>query len=216
MAAAGCLHLQYSSKDFFTISLVQVVSAWTAAAVSNYTLPNVSLISSTTRSLRLFCLVFFVLCFTLQRFKSKIKFTAFQVLKLAVILFGSAAVFHAIAILFGASVSDQSQETFCWALLMSHLVSLPACSLLGAQLELVPRIFFSTCSDATPEAYFQCSILCTLVGAWLGAFPIPLDWDRPWQVWPIPCVIGAIVGYIVGLGVAAVTFALNEKRFRPR
>ena len=18
---------------------------------------------------------------------------------------------------------------------------------------------------------------------WLGAFPIPLDWDRPWQVW---------------------------------
>ena len=31
---------------------------------------------------------------------------AFQVLKLAVILFGSAAVFHAIAILFGASVSE--------------------------------------------------------------------------------------------------------------
>ena len=27
---------------------------------------------------------------------------------------------------------------------MSHLVVLPACSLLGAQLELFPRIFFST------------------------------------------------------------------------
>jgi len=37
-------------------------------------------------------------------------------------------------------------------------------------------------SDATPEAYFQCSIVFTLIGAWLGAFPIPLDWDRPWQV----------------------------------
>ena len=37
-------------------------------------------------------------------------------------------------------------------------------------------------SDATPEAYFQCSIIFTLIGAWLGAFPIPLDWDRPWQV----------------------------------
>ena len=36
------------------------------------------------------------------------------------------------------------------------------------------------------------------------------------QVWPIPCVIGAIVGYIIGLGASAVTFALNEKRFRPR
>lgn len=37
-------------------------------------------------------------------------------------------------------------------------------------------------SDGTPEAYFQCSIIFTLLGAWLGAFPIPLDWDRPWQV----------------------------------
>ena len=24
--------------------------------------------------------------------------------------------------------------------------------------------------------------LLTLVGAWLGAFPILLDWNRPWQV----------------------------------
>jgi len=98
------------------------------------------------------------------------------------LVFGSAAVFHLIAILFGASILEQSEETFCWALLMSHLVVLPACSLLGAQLEVLPRIFFSAWSDATPEAYFQCSIVFTLIGAWLGAFPIPLDWDRPWQV----------------------------------
>ena len=26
------------------------------------------------------------------------------------------------------------------------------------------------------------SCMAALVGAWLGAFPIPLDWDRPWQV----------------------------------
>jgi phosphatidylinositol glycan class F len=25
-------------------------------------------------------------------------------------------------------------------------------------------------------------IVGTLVGAWAGAIPIPLDWDRPWQV----------------------------------
>ena len=75
MAAAGCLHLQYSSKDFFTISLVQVAVAWTAVAVSNYTVPSVSLISSTARSLRLFCLVFSLSCFTLLRLKSKMKFT---------------------------------------------------------------------------------------------------------------------------------------------
>nr|XP_040582594.1 uncharacterized protein LOC121131098 [Lepeophtheirus salmonis] len=33
-----------------------------------------------------------------------------------------------------------------------------------------------------------------LFGAWIGAFPIPLDWDRDWQDWPIPCCIGASVG----------------------
>ncbi|CAH3122798.1 unnamed protein product [Porites lobata] len=215
-AVSGYLHLQYSSKDIFTISLLQVASAWTAVAVSNYTLPRVSLISNTARSLRIFCLVFSLLSFTLLRFKSKVKFTVFQLLKLVFVVFGLAVVFHVIAILFGAPVYEQSEETFCWALFMSHLVSLPACSLLGIQLELVPRIFFSMWSEATPEAYFQCSILCTLIGAWLGAFPIPLDWDRPWQVWPIPCVIGAIVGYIIGLGAAVVMFAMNEKRFRPQ
>jgi hypothetical protein len=24
--------------------------------------------------------------------------------------------------------------------------------------------------------------VATAVGGWLGAIPIPLDWDRPWQV----------------------------------
>lgn len=24
--------------------------------------------------------------------------------------------------------------------------------------------------------------LVTVAGAWVGAFPIPLDWDRDWQV----------------------------------
>ena len=38
-------------------------------------------------------------------------------------------------------------------------------------------------SDATPESYFQHVIAFTVVGTWIGAFPIPLDWDRPWQVY---------------------------------
>ena len=30
-----------------------------------------------------------------------------------------------------------------------------------------------------------------MIGAWVGAIPIPLDWDRPWQVWPLTCVLGS-------------------------
>ena len=25
-------------------------------------------------------------------------------------------------------------------------------------------------------------VMSTLLGAWIGAVPIPLDWNRPWQV----------------------------------
>lgn len=32
------------------------------------------------------------------------------------------------------------------------------------------------------DTCLQITVACTLIGAWAGAFPIPLDWDRPWQV----------------------------------
>jgi len=40
--------------------------------------------------------------------------------------------------------------------------------------------------------------LGTGIGAWLGAIPIPLDWDRPWQAWPVTIVTGAYLGYVAG------------------
>ena len=39
--------------------------------------------------------------------------------------------------------------------------------------------------------------LGSVIGSWLGAFPIPLDWDRPWQAWPITCCLGAVAGHAV-------------------
>jgi phosphatidylinositol glycan class F len=38
----------------------------------------------------------------------------------------------------------------------------------------------------------------TLVGAWIGAIPIPLDWDRPWQTYPLTPLVGALVGFLAG------------------
>ncbi|KAH7942538.1 hypothetical protein HPB49_025022 [Dermacentor silvarum] len=32
-----------------------------------------------------------------------------------------------------------------------------------------------------------------LFGAWLGAIALVLDWDRPWQRWPTPCVVGSLL-----------------------
>ena len=38
--------------------------------------------------------------------------------------------------------------------------------------------------------------LYSALGAWLGAFPLPLDWDRDWQVWPISCCLGAALAHL--------------------
>ncbi|KAG6417163.1 hypothetical protein SASPL_119314 [Salvia splendens] len=38
-----------------------------------------------------------------------------------------------------------------------------------------------------------------IIGAWFGAWPMPLDWERPWQEWPICVTYGAILGYLIGV-----------------
>ncbi len=40
--------------------------------------------------------------------------------------------------------------------------------------------------------------LCCLGGAWLGAISITLDWNVPWQRWPIPVALGGLVGHLFG------------------
>jgi phosphatidylinositol glycan class F len=43
---------------------------------------------------------------------------------------------------------------------------------------------------------FETSSCFVMVGVYLSAIVIPLDWDRYWQKWPIPGGIGAAIGYI--------------------
>lgn len=54
------------------------------------------------------------------------------------------------------------------------------------------------------------SVWGTGIGAWLGAMPIPLDWDRTWQKWPVSVVAGAAGGFVIGnwIGFAAVAARL--------
>lgn len=41
------------------------------------------------------------------------------------------------------------------------------------------------------------SIGC-LVGGWLGAIPMALDWDRDWQAWPVTVLVGCYGGWAAG------------------
>lgn len=42
-----------------------------------------------------------------------------------------------------------------------------------------------------------------VVGGWLGAVPIALDWDRKWQEWPCTVLWGSVMGWAVGRVVTA-------------
>lgn len=42
-----------------------------------------------------------------------------------------------------------------------------------------------------------------MVGGWIGAVPMALDWDRDWQAWPVTVLTGAYLGWAFGRVVTA-------------
>lgn len=54
----------------------------------------------------------------------------------------------------------------------------------------------------TPETRLETLLLCPAVGAvlgaWAGALPMALDWDRPWQAWPLAPLVASCAGFIAG------------------
>lgn len=54
--------------------------------------------------------------------------------------------------------------------------------------------FYLTMSSSRKYFFMRNLVWGTIVGAWLGAIPISLDWDRWWQRWPITCLISSTLG----------------------
>ena len=48
------------------------------------------------------------------------------------------------------------------------------------------------------EAGVWAGTVGSLVGGWVGAIPMALDWDREWQKWPCTVLWGAVMGWAVG------------------
>jgi phosphatidylinositol glycan class F len=53
---------------------------------------------------------------------------------------------------------------------------------------------YLTMSSSRKYFFMRNLVWGTIIGAWLGAIPIPLDWDRWWQRWPITCLISSTFG----------------------
>jgi len=138
--------------------------------------------------------------------------------KSCALLMVSSFVFHIIAVCYGAPFFSKTTETFHFATLLTALVCFPCCLVIGPNRESFCRIFFEDSCDLGMETAVYITSVCSVLGAWLGAFPIPLDWDISWQEWPVSCALGAHGGYTAGLFLAALylprKFGSNQKFYK--
>ncbi|TQE04281.1 hypothetical protein C1H46_010066 [Malus baccata] len=124
------------------------------------------------------------------------------------------------AIVLGAPAGIQYlPKTINWSLVMSLFTIVPAASVFGSSWTDWQRIFAFTKQVSYPQPIEPVDYMICLpahgavIGAWFGAFPMPLDWERPWQEWPICVSYGAIVGYLVGI-VASLGFMLVRQHVK--
>jgi len=117
-------------------------------------------------------------------------------------------------------ICSHAFQTYLLAILISLLVVFAPAYTLGPPTfgndtkSIITRMawarLFAECLIRTPiERAMVYPAIGTVVGGWLGVIPIALDWDRPWQAWPLTPAFGAIFGYIVA-SICALTTSATE------
>ncbi|KAI0206737.1 GPI biosynthesis protein family Pig-F-domain-containing protein [Astrocystis sublimbata] len=118
----------------------------------------------------------------------------------------SAGFLHVLLVLFGAPFLTHLSHTFLCSLHLSLLGLYPLFYARGVSgTDWVEIIGVRAPFD---EAFG--GLVGAGVGAWLGAVPIPLDWDREWQKWPVTILCGIYAGYAVGKAIGG-TLAFGKR-----
>ncbi|KAI3332888.1 GPI biosynthesis protein family Pig-F-domain-containing protein [Ustulina deusta] len=106
----------------------------------------------------------------------------------------SAGALHVLLVLFGAPFLTHLPHTFLCSLHLSLLGLYPLFYTRGVS----GKDWFEILGARAPFDEAFGGLVGAGVGAWLGAVPIPLDWDREWQKWPVTILCGVYAGYTVG------------------
>ncbi|KAH8202256.1 hypothetical protein TruAng_003533 [Truncatella angustata] len=101
---------------------------------------------------------------------------------------------HVVFVLFGAPFLTHLPNTFLCSLHLSLLGLYPLFYSHGVDSEEWLEIL----GARAPFDEGFGGLVGGCLGAWLGAVPIPLDWDREWQKWPITILVGVYAGYVLG------------------
>ncbi|POS86055.1 hypothetical protein EPUL_001291 [Erysiphe pulchra] len=114
---------------------------------------------------------------------------------IALILSGMAVpVLTIVHILLGAPFTSHLLQTILSSTHLSLLSLFPLIYVHGTDSEKWKQILSVYC----PLDEVFGATIGAFIGGWLGAIPIPLDWDREWQKWPITIVTGMYLGYNLG------------------
>ncbi|KAK6182128.1 hypothetical protein SNE40_009883 [Patella caerulea] len=131
--------------------------------------------------------------------KEKVQFKLIDWAKCVILMVASCVFYYVVAVVFGAPFLQHTNETFHLAILLTVTTVLPCCLALGTDIGNWVQVFVLNSYEVGGPLICYITSIMAVLGAWVGAFPIPLDWDRPWQIWPISCVIGNLIGYSGGL-----------------
>ncbi|OAA70984.1 GPI biosynthesis protein Pig-F [Akanthomyces lecanii RCEF 1005] len=101
---------------------------------------------------------------------------------------------YALLVLFGAPFLEHTAGTVLCA---AHFALLAVFPLVYARGLDRPALVAVAGAAAPLDETFG-GLVGAAAGAWLGAVPIPLDWDRDWQRWPVTIVVGAYLGAAAG------------------
>lgn len=123
-------------------------------------------------------------------------------IKSVVMLTLATFVFAFAAIILGAPLFSSYEETISLSLVLSTLTVLPLQLFIGTRYTLIVMLTNKLeLGKLVAEQYLdflQCAAIGAVLGAWTGSVVMPLDWDRPWQKYPIPNVVGAVAGHLLG------------------
>ncbi|KAH8101705.1 GPI biosynthesis protein family Pig-F-domain-containing protein [Cristinia sonorae] len=152
----------------------------------------------------------------------------FAAFKTACLLTAVASFFFAIvALLFGAPVFSHFLQTYLLGLLVALLTVFTPAYTLGAPsfktdiVSLVTRLtWIRLFAEISPRSPVERAVVYPAVGAflgcWSGAIPAGLDWEEPWQRWPLTTSYGALGGFVIGslsaFGVSALENLANFDR----
>lgn len=104
-------------------------------------------------------------------------------------------------LIFGAPAGPLTALTFYLASHVSVIVFFPLLNLYKITDKNAKKVWWKLLTFQLDNWKFNqvyCSSVGGLIGCWFGVIPIPLDWDRDWQDWPITLLIGAYLGAFIG------------------